>query len=120
MRLSNQVALIPGAASGIGRATALRFAREGARVVVVDRQEASRLESEPPPTAAAIQAAGGEALFVTADMTRRAEVDAAVDAALGRFGRIDILVNNAGVFIRNAITDVSDEEWEQVLNLNLR
>jgi NAD(P)-dependent dehydrogenase (short-subunit alcohol dehydrogenase family) len=120
MRLANQVALITGAASGIGRATALRFAQEGARVVVVDRQEASRLESETPATAAAIQAAGGQALFVQADMSRRAEVDAAVAAALRQFGRLDILVNNAGIFIRNPITEVSDEEWEQVLNLNLR
>jgi glucose 1-dehydrogenase len=120
MRLANQVALVTGAASGIGRATAIRFAQEGARVVVVDRQQASRLESETPPTAAAIQAAGGEAVFVPTDMTRRAEVEAAVKAALRHYGRLDILVNNAGVFIRNAITDVSDDEWEQVLNLNLR
>src|SRR5258708_39746683 len=110
MRLSNQVALITGAASGIGRATALRFAQEGARIVVIDRQEASRLESETPPTAAAIQAAGGEAVFVPADMTQRAQVDAAVEAALRHYGRLDILVNNAGVFKRNAITDVTDEE----------
>ena len=120
MRLANQVALVTGAASGIGRATAIRFAQEGARVVIVDRQEASRLESETPPTARVIQAEGGEAVFVQSDMTQRAEVDAAVEAGLRRFGRLDILVNNAGVFIRNAIIDVSDEEWEQVLNLNLR
>jgi NAD(P)-dependent dehydrogenase (short-subunit alcohol dehydrogenase family) len=120
MRLANQVAFITGAASGIGRATAIRFAQEGARVVVVDRQEDSRLESETPPTVAAIQAAGGGAIFVRTDMTQRAEVDGAVEVALRHYGRLDILVNNAGVFIRNAITDVADDEWEQVLNLNLR
>lgn len=120
MRLAHQVAFITGAASGIGRATAIRFAQEGARIVVVDRQEDSRLESESPPTAAAIQAAGGEAVFVRTDVTQRAQVDAAVEAALRQYGRLDILVNNAGIFKRNAITDVSDDEWEQVLNLNLR
>jgi glucose 1-dehydrogenase len=120
MRLANQVALITGAASGIGRATAIRFAQEGARIVVVDRQEDSRLASETPPTAAAIRAARGEAIFVRTDMTQRAEVDAAVAAALEQYGRLDILVNNAGIFKRNAITDVLDDEWEQVLNLNLR
>jgi len=120
VRLAHQVAFITGAASGIGRATAIRFAQEGARIVVVDRQEDSRLESESPPTAAAIQAAGGEAVFVRTDVTQRAQVDAAVEAALRQYGRLDILVNNAGIFKRNAITDVSDDEWEQVLNLNLR
>lgn len=120
MRLANQVALITGAASGIGRATALRFAQEGAQVVVVDQQEDSRLESETPATATAIQAAGGTALFVQADLTRRAEVEAAVETAVARFGRLDILVNNAGIFIRNPIIDVTDDEWDQVLNLNLR
>jgi len=120
MRLQNKVAIITGAASGIGRATAIVFAREGARVVVAELQEHSRLESEMPSTVEAIRAAGGEAVFVKTDVTQRAQVEALVDETLSRFGRVDILVNNAGIFIRNAITEVSDEEWDQVMNLNLR
>lgn len=120
MRLSNQVAIITGAASGIGRATAIVLAREGAKVVVADIQETSRLETETPPTIEAIRYTGGEAIFVRADVSQRSQVEALVDETLRRFGRVDILVNNAGIFVRNAITEVSDEEWEQVMNLNLR
>ena len=120
MRLANQVALISGAASGIGRATAIAFAREGAKVVAADLQDTSRLESETPPTAEVIRTAGGEAIFVRTDVTQRAQVEALVDETLRHFGRVDILVNNAGIFIRNPITEVSDEEWEQVMNLNIR
>jgi NAD(P)-dependent dehydrogenase (short-subunit alcohol dehydrogenase family) len=120
MRLQNQVAIITGAASGIGRAAAVIFAREGARVVVADLQEVSRLEAETPPTVETIRAAGGEAIFVRADVTQRPQVEALVDETRRHFGRVDILVNSAGIFIRNAIVDVSDEEWEQVMNLNIR
>lgn len=120
MRLQNKVAIITGAASGIGRATAIVFAREGAKVVVADIQEASRLETERPSTVEAVHAAGGEAFYVRTDVTRRDQVEALVDETLRLHGRVDILVNNAGVFIRNPITEVSDEEWEQVLDLNLR
>lgn len=120
MRLQNKVAIITGAASGIGRATAIVFAREGAKVVIADIQEHSRLETETPPTVEATRAAGGEAIFVKTDVTQRAEVEAMVDETLRRYGRVDILVNSAGIFIRNPITEVSDEEWERVMNLNLR
>lgn len=120
MRLQDKVAIVTGAASGIGRAIAVTFAREGARVVAADVRPDSRLASETPSTVEVITAAGGQACFVQTDVTRRAEVEAMVGETLRRFGRTDILVNNAGVFVRNAITDVSDEEWEQVMNVNLR
>lgn len=120
MRLQNQVAIITGAASGIGRATAVVLAREGAKVVVADLQETSRLETETPSTVEAIRTGGGEAIFARTDVTQRAQVEALVDEIRRHFGRIDILVNNAGIFIRNPITKVSDEEWEQVMNLNIR
>lgn len=120
MRLRDKVAIITGAASGIGRATAIVFAREGAKVVVADLQAESRLATETPPTVEAIRNAGGEAVFVQTDVTDRAAVEALVDEALRHYGRVDILVNNAGVFVRNAITEVSDDEWDRVLNLNLR
>lgn len=120
MRLQNKVAIITGAASGIGRATAIVFAREGAQVVVADIQAESRLETEIPSTAEVIRAAGGEAVYVKTDLTQRAEVEALVAETLRRYACVDILVNNAGIFVRNAITEVSDEEWDRMLNLNLR
>ncbi len=120
MRLANQVAIITGAASGIGRAIAITFAREGARVVAADIQEQSRLESEAPSTVEVIRAAGGDAIFVRTDVTQRGQVDALIDETLQHYGRVDILVNNAGIFVRNAITEVSDEEWDCVMDLNIR
>jgi NAD(P)-dependent dehydrogenase (short-subunit alcohol dehydrogenase family) len=119
MRLENRVAIVTGAASGIGRAVAITFAREGARVVVADIQERSRLDSETPETVVVIREAGGQALFVETDVTRGAEVEALVDETCRQFGRVDILVNNAGVFIRNPITEVSNDEWRAVLDLNV-
>ena len=120
MRLRDKVAIITGAASGIGRATAIVFAREGAKVVVADIQEESRLETETPSTVETIRAAGGEAIFVQTDVTQRDQVEALVDETLNHFEQVDILVNNAGIFIRNPITEISDEEWDQVMNLNIR
>ena len=119
MRLRDQVAIITGAASGIGRATAITFAREGAKIVLADVRENSRLAEETPSTLEVIRTQGADVLFVRTDMAQGAQVGAMADSALNQFGRIDILVNNAGIFIRNAITDVSDEEWAAVLGLNL-
>jgi NAD(P)-dependent dehydrogenase (short-subunit alcohol dehydrogenase family) len=110
---------VTGGASGIARATALLFAKEGAKVVIADRQKDSRLDEETPDTAAAIQAMGGEALFVQTDVSKSAEVNAMVHAAVERFGKVNILVNCAGIFVRNEVTEVSDEEWAKVLGVNL-
>jgi glucose 1-dehydrogenase len=119
MRLKDEVAIVTGGASGIARATALLFAKEGAKVVIADLQKDSRLDEETPDTATAIQNMGGEALFVPTDVSKSDQVDAMVRAAVQRFGKVNILVNCAGIFVRNEVTDVSDEEWARVIGVNL-
>lgn len=123
MKLENQVAIITGAGSGIGRATAIRFAQEGARVVVLDVDEAGVTK-----TVELIQADGGTAFAVVGSAAVRADAQKVVDVALAQFGKLDILINNAGI-TRDALTvrvkdgDIklmSDENWDAVLNVNLK
>ena len=114
MRLAGKSAVITGASTGIGRACALRFAREGARVVLADYQEipGRALERE-------IAAAGGTALFVRTDVTQRAETERAIDRCIERFGAIDILFCNAGITLPKTLPETSDEEIERLLAVNL-
>jgi NAD(P)-dependent dehydrogenase (short-subunit alcohol dehydrogenase family) len=115
-RFDGKVAFVTGATSGIGRATALAFAREGASVVVADIA-ADGVEE----TARLIEQAGGQALAVTCDVSRSEDVRAALDAAVERFGRLDIAFNNAG--IEQAIKpahEVTDDEWDRLVAVNLR
>jgi 3-oxoacyl-[acyl-carrier protein] reductase len=112
-RLDGKVALITGAGSGIGRASAERFAAEGAQVVAVDLQG----EAE---TAAAIEAAGGDALALSTDVADESAVAAMAEAALERFGKVDVLMNNAGVLDDYlAAADTPTEVWARVLGVNL-
>jgi NAD(P)-dependent dehydrogenase (short-subunit alcohol dehydrogenase family) len=109
------VALVTGGGSGIGRATAEAFVREGARVLVCDRdeQEGTRLAAE-------LSAAGGEVRFVRTDVTREPDVEAAVARALAAFGRLDCAVNSAGVTgAGGAVQDLTLEAWSQTLLVNL-
>jgi NAD(P)-dependent dehydrogenase (short-subunit alcohol dehydrogenase family) len=115
-RFDRKVAFVTGATSGIGRATALEFAREGASVVVADIA-ADGVEE----TARLIEQAGGQALAVTCDVSRSEDVRAALDAAVERFGRLDIAFNNAG--IEQAIKpahEITDDEWDRLVAVNLR
>jgi 3-oxoacyl-[acyl-carrier protein] reductase len=112
-RLQDKVALITGAGSGIGRASAERFAAEGARVAVVDLKGAEE-------TVAAIEAAGGEGLALITDVADEDAVATMAELALERFGKVDVLMNNAGVLDDYlAAADTPTEVWDRVLGVNL-
>lgn len=119
MRLQDRVAVVTGAGTGIGRAIALLFAREGAKVVV----NYSRSEQEAQQAAREIEAAGGTAYAWRADVSREPEVKAMMAEAAERWGRVDILVNNAGWSTRIPhanLDELTDEIWDRTLDTNLR
>ena len=114
-RLKDRVAIITGANSGIGRATARLFAREGAKIVCCDIQETI----SPRIDQLIKEKEGGQAVFATIDVTRPDDCERMVKTALDSFGDVDILYNNAGAGIRKKVHEHTDEEWNFVLNTNL-
>ena len=113
---AGKLAFVTGAGSGIGRATALAFAREGASVVVSDISEQNVRE-----TARMIEELGGRALAVACDVTRSEDVKAALDETIETFGRLDVAFNNAGVENEvKPMADVREEEWDRIVAINLR
>jgi NAD(P)-dependent dehydrogenase (short-subunit alcohol dehydrogenase family) len=115
MRLNQQVALITGGTSGIGEATALLFAREGARLAITGRNE-----KRGHAVSEAILKSGGQAIFLRTDVRRAAECVRAVRETVGAFGRLDILFNNAGVFYPHDTLECSEEEWDEQIDINLK
>ena len=115
-RLAGQVALVTGAASGIGAGISVAFASEGADVILVDLAEPSAAAS----VLAAVRDQQREALYVQADVSDEDSVRAMAQAALARFGRVDILVNNAGIFTQSLLEDMPVADWDRVLAVNLR
>jgi NAD(P)-dependent dehydrogenase (short-subunit alcohol dehydrogenase family) len=116
-RLSDSVAVVTGGASGNGRAICREFADHGASVVVADLQDEPRQGGTP--THELIADAGGEAIFVECDVSDRADLDAAVDAA-ERFGGVDVMVNNAGIFRGEEFLDVTEADLQQFLDVNVK
>ncbi|HET7441182.1 MAG TPA: SDR family NAD(P)-dependent oxidoreductase [Terriglobales bacterium] len=115
MRLQNKIALITGATSGIGEATALLFAKEGAKVGVAGRNEKRGNE-----VTELILKGGGQAIFIQMDVSNAEDCRRAVEETVQAFGRVDILFNNAGVFIPHTALDCSEEEWDQQIDINLK
>ncbi len=115
MKLDGKVALITGGNSGIGRATAALFAREGAAVVLTGRNQ-----ERGERVAQAINDAGGEALFIRADVRVAEDCRRAVEQTLERFGRIDVLFNNAGVYYPKTVPECTEEEWDETIDSSLK
>jgi len=115
MKLKDRVAIITGAARGIGKAIALTFVREGAKVVLVDvdKEKLEILQNE-------IKKRKGEVITTSCNITKSSEVMAMVNQAHKTFGRIDILVNNAGIIRRGTIETVTEEDWDRVIEVNLK
>ncbi len=114
-KLDSKVALITGAGSGIGRATAKLFAKEGAKVAVVDW-----IEPNARQVAADIKAQGADAIAIMADVSKAANAQRMVKETVGRWGRLDIIYNNAGIGPVNLVHTMPEEEWDRVLDVNLK
>lgn len=114
MRLENKVAIITGIGAGIGQATALRFAEEGAKLVLADLNEPAAMR-----TARMVQDLGGKAIALRADISLEADAKAISDAAVSAFGTIDILVNNAAEFTAKSVENATLEDWHRVYGVNV-
>ncbi len=114
-RLANKIAVITGGASGIGRATALTFAREGAKVSILDIQDKAGNE-----TAEMIRQAGGEATFFETDVTRADQIERALDAAIETFGPYNALFNHAGSIIVKPLHETTEEDYDWLMDVNVK
>ena len=113
--LDGRVAVITGGAKGLGQATGELMVGQGAAIVIADIDTAAG-----EGTAAALRVAGARAMFVATEITVEAEVQALVSRTVNKFGRLDILVNNAGIQVEKAVPETTEEEWDRVLDVNLK
>ena len=116
MRLKDKVAVVTGSSRSIGRAIALGYAREGAKVVINYRSDHGAADS----AVGEVEGIGSEAIAVQADTSSSSDVAELMAAATERFGRIDILVNNAGILIRTPFLEIEESEWDRILEVNLK
>ena len=115
MRIKDKVVLITGSASGIGKETALLFAREGGKVVVADVNDTAGEE-----TVEEIRKNGGDAFFSHLDVSNREQVKQVVKDTISKYGRIDVLINNAGIIQDALVVKMTEEQWDRVININLK
>ena len=115
MRFSNKICLVTGGTSGIGRATCLRFATEGATVVVIGRND-----DEGAETVGLIEKDGGSAIYIKTDIGIPEQIKLCVDKVIATYGKIDVIVNNAAMMTFKRVVDLETEEWDQLMHVNLR
>ena len=116
MKLKNRVAIVTGGARGIGKAIVRTFVREGAKVALVDIEEIKKLEALKKE----FEKMGGEVITISCDITKSSDVNEMVGKVQKAFGRVDILVNNAGIIRRGTIETVTEEDWDRVIEVNLK
>lgn len=114
MRLQGKVAVVTGGAQGIGRAIALGLGREGAKVVIADLQA-----DKAKGVAAELEALGSEALAVEVNVASESSVKQLASETFGRFGRVDVLVNDAGIYLKAPVVEITEENWDRTINVNL-
>lgn len=114
---TGKVVIVTGASSGLGEAAALKFAREGAKVVI-----AARREDKSQAVVQQIEALGGEGVFIKTDVTKRADIEALVDGTVAQFGKLDCAVNNAGITgpVLVPIAEIEEDDWDVLMNTNLK
>jgi NAD(P)-dependent dehydrogenase (short-subunit alcohol dehydrogenase family) len=115
VRFENRVCAVTGGSSGIGRATAILFAKEGCKVVIADFDDIGAAS-----TVQTIKADGGQAIFVHTDVTKSGDAEKMVETCVREFGGLDILANIAGIFSSGSVVDTSEEVWDRVISVNLK